>query len=431
MNNLDIINTCVEIWGSVLLTFIFICMFLLGRRNMKVDRLYLLMIVFNIVALLSDVVATVFEKVTMNTDIVWIAKYLSFASTNLLIYFLVIFTWEHIRRVSGVKIPKALKYIETFLLVLSLGILTVNRFYPVLFHISDSRGFFRMALFPIIHATYGAMLIIDVFWMFLYRKLIGVRNVVILYGYLFLAIATELIPRSPESIKFDQVGMILVLLILYVRLQAESEPKWEAQKKELSQNKANVLVNQIQPDLLFKSLNVIHKMSETEPKKAGEAVNRFASYLRENMDNLTRTGMIPFSMEMDHTQDYIYFLNRAIPEIRVDMDLASEEFLVPSHSVQPLISLLVRNDFTEGENGVIEVKSYIGNGCSYISIFGNGKGTCLLDGKLTKEDRQIISDIEYRLKVMCGGRLQSDSSEDGTWFVLTVPDPKKERSGGN
>ncbi len=425
MNNLDIVNVCLEIWVSVLLLIISICMILLGRKKDKIDRLFLALAGVNIISLITDVISTFLVQKYFLPNAGSFFKYISFICVNFVIYILVMFTWEHIRRVSQLEVPKWLRHTENILVVFSSLLLTVNCFYPVLFHASEGEGYHRMELFPVVHATYGAMLILDMAAIIKSRRKIGNRNVYILLGYLVVATAAELIPRAPGQPKFDQLGIGLVILILYVRLQAEIAPKMEQQKKALDRDRASVMINQMQSDLLFESLEVIQSISETNPKEAAEAVNHFASYLRENMDNLTRTTMIPIEIEMRHVMDYLYIEQLWIPDIKVDYIKSGETFLIPPHTIQPLIEILIRNDFAQRSDGMIKIGTSSIDNVDFVIITDNGTGKCLEKSNLSEQNKRTIEEIEKRLSAMCNGSLETESSSLGTRIILTIRHQKE------
>ena len=98
--------------------------------------------------------------------------------------------------------------------------------------------------------------------------------------------------------------MVLVHFIRAVDDYKKAQTAAELER-EISEINMTLMLSQIQPHFLYNALNTIKYLTKKDPKRAEEAIVKFSSYLRANMDSLTQKEPISFIKELEHVRNYI------------------------------------------------------------------------------------------------------------------------------
>ena len=64
------------------------------------------------------------------------------------------------------------------------------------------------------------------------------------------------------------------------------------------------MISQIQPHFMFNTLSTIQALCSIDPKMAADTIEKFGTFLRQNIDSLNYTDLIPISKEIEHTRVY-------------------------------------------------------------------------------------------------------------------------------
>ena len=242
-------------------------------------------------------------------------------------------------------------------------------------------------------------------------------------------------PRMP--IAYLTAAIVSCNLFYYIWLHLgyvqEHEEDLEAQQR------IQIMMSQIQPHFLYNTLSTIQALCLTEPEKAADISEKFGTYLRQNIDSLNQTDLIPFSKELEHTKVYADIERVRFPSIEVNYDLEELEdgdFNIPALTIQPMVENAIRHGVRGNENGVIDVivskkpfderKKRFGEREEFyyeIIVKDNGKGfnTQVLT---TQEGQHIgIKNVKERIESMCGGTLSVKSVPgEGTTIYIRVPE---------
>lgn len=195
---------------------------------------------------------------------------------------------------------------------------------------------------------------------------------------------------------------------------------------ELKDTSIAVMISQIQPHFLYNSLNSIAELCVVDPSRAEKATIEFARYLRGNMNALNEKKAIEFEDELKHLNHYIELEKlRYGNNLEFVYDIKSKGFALPALTVQPLVENAVNHGIRYHKmKGKVTISSFEDGRNYYVSIADNGVG--FDPNKAPDDDRKHIgiSNVKYRLEVMCGGRLDIDS-EIGKGTTVTVVLPKE------
>ncbi len=206
----------------------------------------------------------------------------------------------------------------------------------------------------------------------------------------------------------------------------ELEPLERAKKleEELAQNRIAIMLSQIQPHFLYNSLVVIKQLCDIDPKEAKEAITEFSSYLRGNLDALTRSAPISFEQEMEHVETYLALEKKRFGEkIHIEYDIKAKGFFLPVLSLQPIVENAVRYGITKTEEGgTLTIASREEEHAYLIIVSDSGMGVEPTPTQFDKRSHVGMENVRNRLQSMCGGNLYINSvAGEGTKVTIEIP----------
>lgn len=236
----------------------------------------------------------------------------------------------------------------------------------------------------------------------------------------------ELMPRG----QIASMGLSIFIatqLVLAVRYLAHSV--WQVQRtaqleKELADSRIAMMLSQIQPHFLFNSLTAIQQLCVEDPLTAEQSVATFAKYLRGNINALGSAALIPFAKELDHVGAYLKLEQMRFQEkLRVEFDIKTHEFLLPSLTVQPIVENAVRYGVGRSANGgTVHIASWEDGAHYYIKVTDDGPGFCPKALQNDGKNHIGLDNVNKRLASQCGGRLEIDSQPgQGTKVKIIIP----------
>ena len=200
-------------------------------------------------------------------------------------------------------------------------------------------------------------------------------------------------------------------------------------KKELAE-KENQLMNvritmmfsQIRSHFIFNILNAISGMCKYDPQKADETIIHFARYLRTNVETINNDQLIPFQASLRQLTDYVTLeQGRFEDKIRLETDIAVEDFLIPPLILQPIVENAIRHGIIPKDSGgTITLKTFVSDGNICIVIADDGVG--FRKEALEKSTSVALKNVRFRLQHMIGGTMQIESRVgEGTTVTITIP----------
>ena len=222
-----------------------------------------------------------------------------------------------------------------------------------------------------------------------------------------------------QPISFLTVAVAISCAFYYIWLHLQFVREHEQALQ--AEQRIQIMISQIQPHFLYNTLSTIQALCREDPQRAERVVKRFGTYLRQNIDSLNRSSLIPFEREIEHTKVYAEIEVERFPNIRMVYDIRDEGFFVPALTVQPLVENAIRHGVRIREDGEVRVESFREAGEHVIVIRDNGKG---FDSALALGDGQHIGiqNVRERVEQLCNGRLTIDSKPgEGTVVTVRIP----------
>ena len=191
---------------------------------------------------------------------------------------------------------------------------------------------------------------------------------------------------------------------------------------KLKDSRISLMLSQIQPHFIYNTLGTIERMCLKDPGKAFELVRNFSLYLRGNFSELDNVAPIRFAEELKHVEYYVDIEKVRFPDMNIQYDIETTDFVIPALSVQPLVENAIKHGLMRLETGgnvVIHSYETPTHFCVEVTDDGVGFDTSLpIDGK----KHVGLGNIRERLKMMINGELVLESNPgEGTKAVITIP----------
>jgi len=259
------------------------------------------------------------------------------------------------------------------------------------------------------------------------------RDALIPVFVVFLILLALLLDASvlatPQPVSFLTMAVVISSVLFYMWLHTRFVEEYE--RALAAEQRIQIMMTQIQPHFLYNTLATIRSLCLRSPETAAQTIDKFSKYLRQNLDTLNQTGLIPFSQELEHVRIYTEIEMLMFPYIHINYDIEDDCFMLPTLTVQPLVENAIRHGVRAREVGKIDITVRRGEGGHTIVIADNGLGfdPAAIDAA---EGKHIgISNVRERLEKQCGGTLAVESRQgEGTTIAVFIPASEQVEQGG-
>ena len=230
------------------------------------------------------------------------------------------------------------------------------------------------------------------------------------------------------------VFAVLFVVVLFVVLRiipeninaAEKAKELELQRKhleaELKESRISIMLSQIQPHFIYNTLGTIERMCLKDPEQAFALVRNFSLYLRGNFSELDSVTPIRFVDELKHVEYYVNIEKVRFPDMRIEYDVETTDFVLPALSVQPLVENAIKHGLMRLETGgTVVIRSYETPTHFCVEVKDDGVG---FDTSLPIDEKKHVGlrNIRGRLKAMVNGELILESKVNvGSKAVIMIP----------
>ena len=223
------------------------------------------------------------------------------------------------------------------------------------------------------------------------------------------------------------VFFVLFMAALFVVLRLipgniNAAEKAKVLEVELKESRISIMLSQIQPHFIYNTLGTIERMCLKDPQKAFELVRNFSLYLRGNFSELDSVTPIRFAEELKHVEYYINIEKVRFPDMNIEYDVETTEFVLPALSVQPLVENAIKHGLMRLETGgTVKIHSYETPTHFCVEVKDDGVG---YDTSLPIDEKKHVGlrNIRGRLKAMVNGALVLESKPGvGTKAVIMIP----------
>ena len=219
------------------------------------------------------------------------------------------------------------------------------------------------------------------------------------------------------------VGSVFYYIWLHLRFVREHE------RDLMAAQRIQIMMTQIQPHFLFNALNTIRALYAKDSPLAERTLEDFSTYLRQNLESLSQTDLIPVSKELEHTRLYAEIEKQRFPNVRVEYRIEDIQFEVPPLTIQPLVENAIRHGVRSLGDGLVTVFTAREAGGHRVTVTDNGVGFDPKQQPSTEELHIGIRNVKERVEKMCGGELILTSEVgEGTSVTMLFPDRSQRES---
>ena len=249
------------------------------------------------------------------------------------------------------------------------------------------------------------------------QALIPLSNAVLIVG---AVIVDTFFTHRPQPASYLTIAVVSSCVFYYIWLHLQFVREHE--QSLMAEQRIRIMMSQIQPHFLYNTLSTIQALCKTDPDKAFETTEKFGTYLRQNLDSLSKPSLIPIRKELEHIRIYAEIEAIRFPYIRVEYDTQDLDFLIPALSLQPLVENAIRHGVRIRSEGVVSVVTRSTPEGHEIVIKDNGKGFDVKAAENNDATHIGLKNVRERISQMCGGTLSIDSRIDvGTTVTIVIP----------
>ena len=354
--------------------------------------------------------------------LLYVSNFIEFLSPVLLAYIVSVYL---LSRVDPEEHRLIIRTLFTALVLAHLLLLLISQFNDLYYIIDAENVYHRSTAYALSYLLPVVMIGIDAWLLLRGRKRLSRKEIIAFSLYLAVPTAAMVLQLFLYGVYFIVLATILAALVMYVFIISDQTERYTRQVEENADLQVEIMLSQIQPHFLFNTLAAIGRLCRNDPE-AKEAVNKFARYLRGNMDSLSHQEPIPFATELAHTQAYLELEQlRFGEELQIVCDLQTTEFLLPTLTLQPLVENAVRHGVRARESGTgtVIITTRERPDCYEIIVTDDGPG---FDPAAKKpEDGRShvgLENVRERLRRVSNGELRIESAPGkGTKAIIRLP----------
>lgn len=301
-------------------------------------------------------------------------------------------------------------------------LLMITQYTTAIYYYDDEYVYHRGPMYPLLLALPVASMAVNLFALLRRRKLLTRKQFVAFLLFFLLPMLGMLAQMLLFGIRFIVFASALSAVAMFVFMLSNEAEQFYLQKEENARQRASISVLQMRPHFIYNTMTSVYYLCRQDPEKAQQVILDFTSYLRKNFTAIAREGTIPFDEELEHTRAYLGVeLVRFADRLTVAFDTPYTRFRVPPLTLQPIVENAVKHGVDPELAPLhIDVSAGAVEGGSLITVADTGPGFAAADDNAP---HIALANIQERLKMMCGGRLEiAPRAGGGTVVKVFVPD---------
>ena len=412
-NEMSLLNVSLLVFSALVTLFLLIGAITDMNRKSRFMSSFIILLISNILMQLGEAGIWFFAGELENIVLLNISAMMSMVFSYVLIsayaHCLTEFVCER-KKVSFVP-----NYIILAICSIYILLSVISLFNGMFFSFDENGCFVNGPMYGLVRAFDLIVIIIGIFWVMCYRKILTLREISFLISFNVLPLLSMTLQRFWEPTP-QYMAVTLSLIVIYVLFHGEIT-------RQLADSRISIMLSQIQPHFMHNMLTTIMYMCRTEPEEAEKTVGQFADYLRANMDSLTLKQCIQFETELKHVKTYRSLEEKRFGDkIRAVYDIQENSFMLPSLTIQPIVENAVKHGMRKGKQLTVTIRTYSDVNNYYVEINDDGRGFDVNAFENDGKSHIGIKNVQQRLKMMCGGELMIKSVPDqGTSAVIKIP----------
>ena len=412
-NEMSLLNVSLLVFSALVTLFLLIGAITDMNRKSRFMSSFIILLISNILMQLGEAGIWFFAGELENIVLLNISAMMSMVFSYVLIsayaHCLTEFVCER-KKVSFVP-----NYIILAICSIYILLSVISLFNGMFFSFDENGCFVNGPMYGLVRAFDLIVIIIGIFWVMCYRKILTLREISFLISFNVLPLLSMTLQRFWEPTP-QYMAVTLSLIVISVMFHGEIT-------RQLDDSRISIMLSQLQPHFMHNMLTTIMYMCRTEPEEAEKTVGQFADYLRANMDSLTLKQCIQFETELKHVKTYWSLEEKRFGDkIRAVYDIQENSFMLPSLTIQPIVENAVKHGMRKGKQLTVTIRTYSDVNNYYVEINDDGRGFDVNAFENDGKSHIGIKNVQQRLKMMCGGELMVNSVPDqGTDAVIKIP----------
>ena len=424
------LNIAIELWGAVFCLVGNVCVALFTQVDKRYRMLLLAMFTTELVSMCGDAAAGIFRG--REGTLAWFATHAGNLLTYIMGYLLLLSFFSYL--CARLEESTSMSFDRTLMLArLICGLACLMAAFGLFYYIDEHNVYHRTEWYWICQIPIIAICLMSSMLLLRNRSNTPRKEVLFFFACNLLPIPTSLIQMFVYGLNYAAISSTIGIVIIFLEAMAHSAQllanrtqQLTKSREELAESRIAVMVSQIQPHFLFNTLDSIYYLCVTDSQLAANAVDKFSTYLRANLDSLNRTTAVPISTELAHVRTYLELEKISKAEL-LEYHIGSNpyDFFVPALSVQTIVENAVRHGIGKQPGGGT-VTVHVSEDIHVYRIEVSDDGVGFNADETSYEDHVGIQNTRARLASMCNGTLDVQSIPNvGTTVIICIP---KERT---
>lgn len=440
-----IMQIALEGWGAVLILICILSLALVKKTVKKRNYILLYMLVLDLIFLVSDMLAYIFQKDATAFGFVMTRI------TNLIVFAVPPSMGYSMVRYMSATVEMSQR--ESRFWHISIGsigvafhiLLIVSQFTNLFYYFDESNTYHRNRFFWITVVLGGMILVLIASMIIRFRKQMPYKEGYAFAAYVILPTVSNVVQFFYYGISFNTIAITIAMLLIFLvhiveqskRINTQSTILMEQrltiadQGVQLAEKHRQLTISQIRPHFVFNVLGTIEQLCKTDPVLAADATHHFSKYLRTNINTLSRNCPVPFSEEMQHVRAYVWLEKmRFDDDLLFREDIETEDFCLPVLSLQPLVENSIKHGLMKKADGAVTITISTREQEDHFEIIVADDGAGFDTAKPPDDDRIHVgvTNVKERIRMMSHGEMNIESSI-GEGTVITIRIPKNQSKG--
>ncbi len=217
-------------------------------------------------------------------------------------------------------------------------------------------------------------------------------------------------------------GTAFSMLMMYLIRKHMLEERRIHAEHVFEENRAKLYMEQLNPHFIFNSLTTIQELCLNDSDKARESVQNLSTYLRGNIDAISKDQMVPLRKAIGHVKSYLS-LEQDESQRRIDVkwNLRKLNVMLPPLSLQTAVEHMVRYHLPCSDQPKLIISVTSDGSNDFVSVKDNVPPSMLRghssDGCFTG----VLGKADAWLRLSREGRMEAHAESDGTVLTIIVP----------
>ncbi len=340
---------------------------------------------------------------------------------------------------SGQGLKSKLFYWSVSLWVIYVALLVFTQFTTYIYYVTPDNVYYRGPYYPVLLVPTIALMIINLMGLYNRRNLLSKKERDSLLVYFLVPAVCMLIQMFSYGIFMIVFGTSVAVTYMFVMILTDQLEKTVEQQVKIREQQLRIQTLQIRPHFIYNTMSNIYYLCEMDPKKAQSVINDFTTYLRNNFGAVAKSGLIPFSQELEHTKAFLAVVKARYEDLLlVEYDTDYTAFRIPPLTLEPIVENAVKHGLDpESAPLYILIKTVQSQGGVHIIVENTGDSSPFSDKPLPSpgsdgdtppfpgifnENDEIhlgLFNVSQRLKTLKNGTL-TITPKDGGGTVVTI-----------